>query len=231
MANTEKVVNDNEKMWIVIGDIHDDLGNLDRIEEIGNAAGIIVSGDLTNCGGVLDARKVLEKLNDYGKPVLAQIGNMDLIEVDSLLTKKNMNLHRQCHELAAEAGIFGIGGSTPTPMNTPTEFPEAEYSAWLEEEWEAVKKYPVTVLISHNPPKDTACDTIGDNIHVGSVAVREFIEKKQPDICICGHIHEAKGTDRIGRTVIINPGTLAEGGYAKLILKDGVMEGVLCQVK
>ena len=48
---------------------------------------------------------------------------------------------------------------------------------------------------------------------MGSTAVREFIEEVQPDVCVCGHIHESRGVDRIGRTVVVNPGTLLSGGY------------------
>ncbi len=51
--------------------------------------------------------------------------------------------------------------------------------------------------------------------------MREFLEENQPDMCLCGHIHEARAIDRIGRTVIANPGALAQGGYLVLRSNGG----------
>jgi len=47
---------------------------------------------------------------------------------------------------------------------------------------------------------------------VGSVAVREAIEKHQPMLGLHGHIHESKGVTKIGRTTCINPGSVYEEG-------------------
>lgn len=223
--------NNSEKFWLVIGDIHDAPDNINNIPDLAQAAGLIISGDLTNEGNGQDAEKILQRLDESGLPVYAQLGNMDLLEVDAMLTEKNINLHHQLKKLNPEVVVFGVGGSTPTPMNTPTEFPESSYAQWLEEVWQEAKKYPFSVLISHNPPKNTACDIVGDNIHVGSQAVRDFIEKKQPDVCICGHIHESRAEDKIGRTRIVNPGAFAEGGYVKLVLGDDGVNAILCQVE
>ena len=42
---------------------------------------------------------------------------------------------------------------------------------------------------------------------VGSTAVREFELGHQPLLGLHGHIHEASGIRRLGRTVVINPGS------------------------
>ncbi|HUZ83157.1 MAG TPA: hypothetical protein VMU66_00575 [Gaiellales bacterium] len=47
---------------------------------------------------------------------------------------------------------------------------------------------------------------------VGSTAVRDAIEKTQPALSLHGHIHEARGHTRIGRTLCINPGSAYEQG-------------------
>src|SRR6266576_3637175 len=47
---------------------------------------------------------------------------------------------------------------------------------------------------------------------VGSTAVREAIEEHQPALSVHGHIHEARGNCRIGRTLCINPGSSYEQG-------------------
>ena len=80
------------------------------------------------------------------------------------------------------------------------------------------RTYRHVVLSVHTPPHDTLCDIVGDGIHVGSSAVRDFILDAQPDVCLCGHIHESRAVDRLGRTVLVNPGAFATGGYAVLRL-------------
>jgi Icc-related predicted phosphoesterase len=68
-----------------------------------------------------------------------------------------------------------------------------------------------TVAVIHAPPFNTHCDVLFDGRHIGSKAVRSWIEKNQPCLALHGHIHESpqlSGTffDRIGATTIINPG-------------------------
>lgn len=205
-----------ENLWIVVGDIHDEVEKFADIPEIGQASGIIVTGDLTMNGGVSQAQKVMERLASHGLPVLAQIGNMDKPEIDDWLGRHGQNLHRTCRELAPGLAIYGVGGSTPTPFATPAEFAEDEYAQWLETCHAKASQYGYRVLVSHNPPKDTACDVIPGQIHVGSTAVRAHLESARPDICLCGHIHEARACDHVGPTLVINPGPLAQGGYALL---------------
>lgn len=68
-----------------------------------------------------------------------------------------------------------------------------------------------TLAVIHAPPFNTACDVLFDGRHIGSKAVRSWIEKTQPRLTLHGHIHESpklSGTffDRIGPTTVINPG-------------------------
>jgi uncharacterized protein len=42
--------------------------------------------------------------------------------------------------------------------------------------------------------------------------VRDAIKEGQPTLALHGHIHEAKGNTRIGRTLCINPGSSYEQG-------------------
>lgn len=68
-----------------------------------------------------------------------------------------------------------------------------------------------TVYVLHSPPRDTSCDLTTARHHVGSRAIRAFLERHQPPIALSGHIHESPRIsssyrDRIGRTVVVNPG-------------------------
>ena len=57
---------------------------------------------------------------------------------------------------------------------------------------------------------------------VGSLAVRRYIEEKQPILSIHGHIHEDRGIDILGETVLVNPGPLKDGYYAEALLESKV---------
>jgi len=50
-------------------------------------------------------------------------------------------------------------------------------------------------------------------------AVRAFIEARQPDVAVVGHIHEGRGADHVGRTLVLNAGALRDGGY--VVIDDG----------
>jgi Icc-related predicted phosphoesterase len=68
-----------------------------------------------------------------------------------------------------------------------------------------------TVWVLHSPPRDTACDAIAGGQHVGSRAIRAFVEAHQPPLVLSGHIHESPRVsgawrDTVGRTVVVNPG-------------------------
>jgi Icc-related predicted phosphoesterase len=68
-----------------------------------------------------------------------------------------------------------------------------------------------TVFVLHSPPRATSCDLTGARVHVGSRAIRAFVEHHQPPLVLSGHIHESPRMssayrDSIGRTVVVNPG-------------------------
>ena len=68
-----------------------------------------------------------------------------------------------------------------------------------------------TIYVLHSPPRDTACDVISTRQHVGSRAIRAFVETRQPRLVLSGHIHESPRVsgawrDTVGRTPVVNPG-------------------------
>ncbi|MDR0465896.1 MAG: metallophosphoesterase [Deltaproteobacteria bacterium] len=212
-----------EHRWIAIGDIHDDsMDKLAAIPELSGADGLIITGDLTNIGGEREAARVLGAARRSIPVAAALFGNMDKAEVAELLDREGINIHASARLLAPGLAVVGVGGSTPTPFGTPREFSEADYATWLENcRIEAKKLADQMLLVSHNPPKNTKCDRIGAGAHVGSEAVRAFIEAHQHALCLCGHIHEARATDAIGATQVINPGNFGAGGYIVLSYVQG----------
>ncbi len=81
---------------------------------------------------------------------------------------------------------------------------------------ESIKDEKITLLVTHAPPYATKTDLLPSGDHAGSKSLRRVIEELQPTLNICGHIHESRGTDKIGQTLVINPGQMDEG-YACLI--------------
>ncbi|MEJ2593948.1 MAG: metallophosphoesterase [bacterium] len=76
-----------------------------------------------------------------------------------------------------------------------------------------------SIFLFHTPPYQTKLDRAGLDgkfyehvpldVHVGSIAVKRFIEERQPAITLHGHIHESTSItgaweDRIGETVCLN---------------------------
>jgi Icc-related predicted phosphoesterase len=68
-----------------------------------------------------------------------------------------------------------------------------------------------TIYVCHSPPADTPLDQMPRGRHVGSKALRAFIEQHAPPLTLHGHIHESPAMSghyaaRLGSTWSINPG-------------------------
>ncbi len=213
-----------KKEWIVFGDIHSDTSQLERICGLREAEGVLISGDLTNCGNEKDGEAVLAKIRNYNPNILAQIGNMDTKSVENLLDSSKINTHKKVIPLYDGVALIGLGYSNITPFHTPSEVTEEIFATWLEETEKELKSFSRIVFLSHTPPFQTKVDTIVNGVHVGSTAVKNWIERIQPDICIVGHIHESVATDKIGKTKIYNPGDLASGGFVRLQITQNTIQ-------
>lgn len=217
--------------WIVVGDVHESAGRMGGIPGVAGAEALILSGDLTNRGGPAKAEPILAAALRANPRVLAQVGNMDMPELTGLLAQRGMNIHREARLLAPGLALMGVGCSAPTPFGTPSEVPETELAAWLDETHARARTLAGAdgrvLAVIHNPPRDTPLDRLPGGLNVGSPAVRAFLEREQPDVCVCGHIHEAVGATWLGRCHVLNPGMLAEGGFVRVDLKDGGLSAFL----
>ena len=215
---------------ISFGDIHEDTSNLIKIKsELENADLIVISGDLTNYHGKVEAKKVLESVKRYNKRLLAQYGNLDQPEVDGYLTGEGINLHGNGY-VFGDIGIFGCGGSSPTPFNTPSEISESDIEKYLVNGYIKVKDAKWKIMVCHTPPKDTAIDVIRSGMHVGSQTVRDFIIKYKPHVCLSGHIHESRARDKIGDTIVLNAGMFRDGWYIEVMIDKKGVSSVLKSV-
>jgi Icc-related predicted phosphoesterase len=61
-------------------------------------------------------------------------------------------------------------------------------------------------LVCHGPPRGYGdhSDQSDGQPHVGSTALTEAVERIQPRLMVCGHIHSDYGRYRLGVTEVIN---------------------------
>ena len=186
---------------LIFSDIHGDKAALERLMKQ-DADYYFCAGDLANWG------KGLELLGPVMQPHADRVfvipGNHES-EDDIARFCERFGFHNS-HGKSMRIGdhmVAALGYSNPTPFNTPGEYSEQELADRLSKFQELKPR----ILICHCPPKSTKLDRAGEGQHFGSQAVREFIEKNQPEYFYCGHIHEAAGaSEQLGRTKGLNVG-------------------------
>ncbi|MEM1607419.1 MAG: metallophosphoesterase [Candidatus Bathyarchaeia archaeon] len=186
-------------------------------EAIGRCAdAIIICGDITNFGTVENAKNLLSMLSSVNIPCFFVPGNCDPPSIITLDFNSLKCIHGRSI-LFGDLLLIGIGGSPITPFNTFFEMSEEEIFEVLQKCLKTIgdeaRGSHEMLVVSHSPPKNTKLDRTAFGLHVGSESLRRFIEEYKPLAVVCGHIHEAKGKDSIGRTLIVNPGPARHGNY------------------
>jgi len=168
-----------------------------------------------------------KKLDGTNLKVFCSPGNDDMDEVDDIIrsSKRVLLVEGQVTQLDAHHEMIASGWSNRTPWATEREEDEDQLAARYEAMISKLKDPKNAVFDIHVPPYKSGLDeapeldkdlrpVLAGNsmIPVGSKALREAIEKNQPLLGLHGHIHEGRGTTRIGKTLCINPGSLYEQG-------------------
>lgn len=189
---------------LLFSDIHNDWKTLERILAV-EADYYISAGDQVTWGRGLE--RCGEILKTRGEKVWVLPGNHESAQqITDLCSRNGLNDFHERHFAVGRWIVAGLGYSSPTPFDTPGEYSETEIARRLE----PFAPLEPLVLVCHAPPRDTALDQVHPGLHAGSTAVREFIEKRQPEYFFCGHIHEAEGVEiQMGRTRARNVGKKA----------------------
>ncbi len=182
---------------------------------------LVVGGDLTTGGTPEEAERAVASWRELAPRLLVVAGNMDSPAIDRRLEELGVALDGRGVVLDG-VGVFGVSAAPTSPLRTPYELDEDELGRRIAAGHAAVAGARVTVFCPHAPPRGTACDLLASGEHVGSVAVRSFVEREQPDVVLCGHIHEARAIDTLGRSTVANPGPVGAGHWALVEVDGGV---------
>lgn len=219
--------------FLVIADIHSECDVLDKMDEVFNDVdAVLFAGDFADAIHHKGGDETLEKLVKKHDEIYAVLGNQD--EADFIEKIEDAGINAECIlNYTNGIAIVGSGGATEFTHDTPNERKESDIMSdfdilqSIKEDYASVDAFSNLIIISHNPPKDTKCDAVNENLHAGSQKLRNLIEEIKPLAVVTGHIHEGTGIDKIGETVVINPGSLGfSGTYAIMEVQkiDGKMK-------
>jgi uncharacterized protein len=98
--------------------------------------------------------------------------------------------------------FFGLGGGVPV-----TPFGAWSYDFTEDQARTLLAECPAgCILVTHSPPQG-AVDTSAQGQSLGSVAIRETVERVHPALVVCGHIHACAGQQAlIGTAPVVNAG-------------------------
>jgi Icc-related predicted phosphoesterase len=173
--------------------------------------------------------------------VVVMPGNDDITEIDGVIMAHEDRIIYPLKKVVyidEKHPMISCEYVNPTPWETPREAQEQEIMKMLEREFSRVdaKEQKYLVCNFHAPPYDTRLDLAPkldkklnvvtrldgspEMVHVGSKSVKIFIEKHQPRLGLHGHIHEAAADQKIGRTVVVNPGSDYQAGVLRGYVVD-----------
>jgi Icc-related predicted phosphoesterase len=161
-------------------------------------------------------------------------GNDDYWEIDDMISCAK--ILKPCDGQVIEFDDYTMvscSWSNPTPWDTPRETTEDKLAAHLDELCQKVgtreKDFEKAIFNFHVPPHGYSLDLCPaltedmkmkaeEKIHAGSIGAKQAIEKYQPLLGLHGHIHESRGAQKSGRTLMINPGSEYSEGILKGVI-------------
>jgi Icc-related predicted phosphoesterase len=168
-----------------------------------------------------------ERLTGTGIRCFVCPGNDDQLEVDKVVERaKTVELGEGRVVEIDGYQMVSSGWANRTPWDTYREEDEPQLAERIQKMVDVVTTPPERTIFSlHCPPYGTGLDDAPEltaemdlknaghsTKPCGSTAVRDAIERFQPALSLHGHIHEARGTKRLGRTLCVNPGSSYEQG-------------------
>jgi Icc-related predicted phosphoesterase len=198
---------------LAITDLHGVRKALERIlSHAGQVDAVLLGGDITHFGTADEAEEMVGVAVASGATVLAVAGNCDSGPIDERLAQMGVSVHARGVVLG-DVGLHGLSAIPPW-KGRMYQLTEEELGAALEAGYAQAAGAREHCVLAHVPPHGLSVDRMFLGWHVGSKALRAFIDERQPALVLCGHIHEARGVTRLGRTTVVNCGHGARGHYA-----------------
>ena len=188
---------------LLFSDLHRNLEVADDLVRISQSVDVVVgAGDFgTIRKGVEEIVGVLSAID---RPAVLVAGNSESPEelAAACRTWPTASVLHGSGEEIDGVQFWGVGGAIPV-----TPFGSWSYDLTEDEGRQLLADCPrQAVLISHSPPKG-AVDKSSAGQSLGSVALREAVERLQPALVVCGHIHDSSGqTAMVGDTPVVNAG-------------------------
>ena len=178
-----------------------------------------------------------ERIGKSGVQFYMMPGNDDDRGVDEMIARSSyvINPVGKTIRLNDYHEMISFDYANPTPWHTPREWSEDEYYERVKAAAATLQDIQRAVFMIHVPPYDSGLDTapeldknmrprvtMGDvlRVPVGSTGVRRAIQELQPLVSVHGHVHEAPGQARIGRTICFNAGSEAPQGILRGFVFD-----------
>lgn len=188
---------------LAASDLHGDSRKVKKLAELAykkNVDLVVIAGDITQFD--MDTTNMIGPFLSKGKRVLFVPGNHDSPATAEFLSEKYKITNLQFYSYRREGvGFFGCGGANVGPH----EITEREMMQYLKKGFSSVRDAEKKIMVTHLHPAGTNIEKISFE---GSESIRNAIEEFQPDIHICGHIHEAEGMEEnIGKTKVFCVGS------------------------
>ncbi|MCG6903869.1 MAG: metallophosphoesterase family protein [Rhodobacter sp.] len=186
---------------LAFSDLHHARGKAEALVVASAQADLVIgAGDFCNHRQGLP--EAMNLLGGIAAPMVVVPGNAE--SADELREAAHAGthvLHGQSFEIAG-IRLFGLGYGVPvTPFGAwSCDLDEVQAAALL------AGCAAADILVIHSPPKGVA-DMTSAGHSVGSTAIRAAIERVQPRLALCGHIHDSWGVEgMIGATRVVNLG-------------------------
>ncbi|AAK42840.1 metallophosphoesterase [Saccharolobus solfataricus] len=152
--------------------------------------------------------------------VIWNLGNDDPFFVDDIFKNNDIEIKEIIEIDTSSSPLFMLNyaHTNETPYKSYRVAPEYIIYNKGHEMLKKINETKNVIFNFHAPPYNTRLDNAyvnGQWIHVGSRSVRELEEKFQPLLGLHGHIHESSAIDKIGKTLVINPGSMYSEGVLK----------------
>lgn len=201
---------------LVISDLHAHNDVLDKMDSVfAQADAVIFAGDFAECFKPETGKEALERLCAKHENIFAVLGNCDNEDFMEELENQDICVEKA---LVFHEGLAFAGSGGGTRFTGKTEFERTEDEVLSDfdivvnsvEQTGDASLWKSLILISHNPPVGEKIDSFDGEHHAGSQKFTDFIKSNKPLAVVCGHIHEGTNIEKIGDTVVINPGSLGE---------------------